>query len=90
VAVPEVGSPGLALLLVELPAPDGGQARRVLTAVNFGQEAVDERLETPALGEGSAQVAFSTHGNAGAPPRPVEDRVLRLAPSEAQVLLLEP
>ena len=90
VAVPEVGSPGLALLLVELPTPDGGQARRVLTAVNFGQEAVDERLETPALGGGSAQVAFSTRGKAGAPPRPVEDRVLRLAPSEAQVLLLEP
>jgi hypothetical protein len=89
VAVPEVGSPGLALLLIELPTPDGGEPRRALTAVNFGHGAVEESLDNGPLGGGSPRVVFSTRGDTGAPQRPAEGGILRLAPSEAQVLLVE-
>jgi trehalose synthase len=92
VAVPEVDSPGLALMLLELATQGDGEARRVLIAVNFGLEAIEEPLGTSELGAGTAQIAFSTQG--GELPRPAGAKgarpVLRLAPSEAQLLLLEP
>ncbi len=91
-AVPEVHSPGLALLVIKLPEPDDGKVQRVVTAINFGESGVEESLDLAEFGARGARIAFSTRE--GRLPHPDETRdgrlTLRLSPSEAQVLLLEP
>jgi trehalose synthase len=91
-AAPKVDSPGLVLLLIELPKPNDDEARRVITAVNFGQSPLHEPLDLRELGLRVARIAFSTRGSTLPPLDEVENEtpVLRLAPPEAQVLLLEP
>jgi len=90
VAVPEVQSSGLVLMVVELPQTDDGDARRVLTAVNFGRDAIEEPLDASALGEGTLHIVFSTRaGGVEGPPAPTTQdgrTSLHLAPAEAQVL----
>jgi trehalose synthase len=90
VAAPEVGSPGLLLMVVELPKKAEGETARILTAVNFGREPAEQPLPPSVLGEGTPQIVFSTRAD-GALPRPAAtaegQAILRLAPSEAQVLL---
>jgi len=91
-AVPEVHSPGLVLSVIRLPEPAQGEAQRVLAAVNFGESAIEEPLDRTELGAHRARVAFSTRS--GPLPRADEATserlVLHLAPSEAEVVLLEP
>jgi trehalose synthase len=91
VSVPEVGSAGLALMVIELPKLQNGDATRILTAVNFGREALEQSLPESVLGAGALQIAFSTRVDGAAQARPVQiedgHAVLRLAPAEAQVLV---
>jgi trehalose synthase len=91
-AVPEVHSPGLVLSVIELQGPGEGEAQRMISAVNFGESAVEEPLDVTELGAHGTRLAFSTtqrqlprveEASSGRP-------LLRLAPAEAQVLLLEP
>jgi maltose alpha-D-glucosyltransferase/alpha-amylase len=94
VAVPEVDSPGLVLMVLELPQQGGAEARRVLTAVNFGWEAVEVSLDTKELGARRPRIAFSTRSAGREVPSPTEGKdgrpILHFSPSEAQVGILQP
>lgn len=91
-AVPKVQSPGLALLVLELPKQGDNEPTHVLSAVNFGRTEVEQVLDEEGIAEVAIKVVLSTRG--GDLPRPTETRqgrsVLRLAPFEAQVVVLEP
>jgi trehalose synthase len=91
-AVPEVHSPGLVLSVIEVPGPGEGEAQRVVAAVNFGESSLEEPLDLTELGAQGARIGFSTRGSQLPPADEARSGrpVLRLAPSEAQVLFLEP
>jgi trehalose synthase len=93
VAVPEVTSPGLVLMLVEPPGRSSEKSRRILTAINFGQEAANQMFDMDTLGISSARIVFSTVISGSEIPRAADIETaqiqLNLAPSEAQLLLLE-
>jgi trehalose synthase len=89
-AVPEVASAGLALLLLELPSPADDAHRYAVSAINFGRDAISQRIDDDRLRAGRARIVFSTV--AGRLDRAADTsggRVLvRLAPSEAQMLVV--
>jgi hypothetical protein len=90
VALPEVDSPGLVLMVIELPAKErGASGRRALVAVNFGMEAVRQPLGDNALGPGAATVVYdSSGGELPHVPKLTDGRlVLELAAAQSLVLL---